>query len=81
MNRKEARQKILAILAEIPTQDLPRFKVKEDGCIWFANLSMGWLRSSNPERMTLGNIEQLLACEAASRELARRDALNAEATS
>lgn len=75
MNATEARDAILAILRALPDAQLPEFTVREDdGCIWFDNLSMGWISASNPELMTAGQVSHLLACEAASRELTRRKA-------
>ena len=74
----EAQAEILAILARVPTQELPQWK-EHQGDLWFTNLSMGWsadpTKFTNPERMAETDIIQLLACESASREIVRRAAL------
>jgi len=77
---REAKEQILAILKRMPTQNLPRFRDKE-GCIWFRNLSMGWISSSDPERLAAGQIGILFAAESAGRELARRAQATAPAVS
>ena len=71
LTTREAKLQILAILKRIPTQNLPKFRDK-DGCIWFDNLSMGFISASHPEDMAARHIEDVLAAESASRELIRR---------
>lgn len=67
----EARDKIAAILAEIPTEELPRW-VERDGALWFDDRSHGFISSSNPEQMARSKIYTLFDAESAARELTKR---------
>lgn len=71
LTARQAKDQILAIVKRIPTQDLPKFK-ERDGCLWFEDLGMGWVSSSDPARLAQGWISMLFAAEAAGRELLRR---------
>jgi len=78
LTTREAKLQILAILKRIPTQNLPKFKDK-DGCIWFSDLSMGFISASHPADLAARHIDQMLAAESASRELIRRGPLSSRA--
>lgn len=68
----DAREAIIDIIDGVESEDLPSFTEREDGCLWFDNLSMGWVSATDPEKLAERQIDQLFAAEAAGRELARR---------
>ena len=71
MTANQARDIILTVLKALPDSELPEWKLDGD-CIWFPSLSMGWNSASAPERLAESRITDLLAAEAAGRELIRR---------
>jgi hypothetical protein len=66
-----AREAIVEIIDSIESADLPSFSEK-DGCLWFEELSMGWISATNPATLADREVYRLFCAEAAGRELARR---------
>jgi len=77
---KQAQAEILAIVARVATQNLPRWTETKGnpGEIWFKDRSHGWPdcenNRTNPEGMASRRVWDLFDAEAAGREFARRAA-------